>query len=297
MLGFGKGRIEMAQDAQMALFILNDLKDQGLINQEPDANTINEFAKRITDINNRRIFDYRRKRIYELSQIESFLREKGITGVTDIRHFTIINDNWALAYNPQRSSGSNWFFHIVPWAQLSNSKIISESSALNYTLKNKNQRLGISPELGYENYKPINLKWQRNFGSVFSWAHYRYASSSKTAYGTVTTEDKFSSYENEARLRIYYSLDYYPNNRTRLNSSLNLNSGYSPFKNSVAKNRISFNPFLYFSTEYFLSYRTRLSAYFTFDYTYDRVKNITLPFTKTHLLNTNCSMSITHSFL
>jgi hypothetical protein len=30
-IGFGKGRIEMVRDAQMALYILNDLKEAGLL--------------------------------------------------------------------------------------------------------------------------------------------------------------------------------------------------------------------------------------------------------------------------
>ena len=37
LLGFGKGRLEMIQDAQMALFILNDLKDEGLLTTLPNA--------------------------------------------------------------------------------------------------------------------------------------------------------------------------------------------------------------------------------------------------------------------
>jgi hypothetical protein len=69
-LGFGKGRIEWVQDAQMALYLLNDLERQGLLNKPVDHVTANAFAQLITAINNKRVFDSRKRRIYELTQIE-----------------------------------------------------------------------------------------------------------------------------------------------------------------------------------------------------------------------------------
>jgi hypothetical protein len=115
-LGFGKGRVENVQDAQMALYILNDLQQQGLLDAPAQPAAVNELAQLITAINNRRVFDDRRRKIFELTQIDSFLRSSSLIKDTDIRHFTTINDNWALAFNPGRSSGSHWFVRLQPGA-------------------------------------------------------------------------------------------------------------------------------------------------------------------------------------
>ena len=114
ILGLGKGRIEMVNDAQMALFILNDLENQGLIVNKGSREQQYAFAEVITDINNQRVFDNRRKRIYELQRIDSFIKTSGLSSTTDIRHFTTINDNWIYAFNPLRQHGNQWYVSINP---------------------------------------------------------------------------------------------------------------------------------------------------------------------------------------
>ena len=290
ILGFGKGRIEMVQDAQMALFILNDLEEEGLVDHQPNTETVNRFAQLITDLNNRRIFDFRRKRIYELTQIESFLREKGITNSTDIRHFTIVNDNWAFAFNPFRSSGSDWFFHIVPSAGFDNFKTTEENSGAKTIFKTYNTILGIGPEIGYENYKPINLKWQRNMHTTFSWTYYKNNGTSKSTISGITTKTEGSSYSNDARFYFNYGLDYYPNNRTRINSSFDLLT-------TIIESEFLIKPSLNFSTDYFISFRTRLSASFSTKYQYDYIKYIGSSSNKMHNLDINFGLGISHAFL
>ncbi len=51
----------MVQDAQMALYILNDLQQQGLLNAPVSPEIAQSFAELITDIRNKRVFDSRRK--------------------------------------------------------------------------------------------------------------------------------------------------------------------------------------------------------------------------------------------
>jgi len=73
-IGFGKGRIENVTDAQMAYNILNDLKKNNLLSADFNNEDINGLAKTITRLNNTRLFDFRRKHIFELKQIDSFFK-------------------------------------------------------------------------------------------------------------------------------------------------------------------------------------------------------------------------------
>ena len=294
VLGFGKGRIEMVQDAQMALFILNDLRNQGLISNIPDAKTVNRFAQLITVVNNRRILDFRRKRIYELSQIDSFLRESGIAVSTDIRHFTVLNDNWAFGFNPLRSSGSDWFFRIIPMAEIIRAKNV-------YGLGSSDRGLisdfGVRPQIGFENYKPINLKWQRNMGSAFSWSYRHNTDRSVSTLNGITSERIDSGNIFETSLYCFYEVGYYPNNRTRVNANFTVLASYFPYDKTSAKHEISMHPALHFSTDYFISYRTRISAYFIADYEHTNIKYVGSGQDKMHNLNANFSIGLAHAFL
>lgn len=287
ILGFGKGRIEMVQDAQMALYILNDLEQQGLINAPVDHQTINSFAQLITQINNRRIFDFRRKRIFELTQIDSFLRNKGITNSTDIRLFTTINDNWSYGYNPLRSAGSDWFFRLIPFYGFDINK---NSNLPDYSLQQSTNTFGVRPEIGYENYKPINLKWQRDLGASFSWSYDRHYFTVKNTNSGTTSKFKSSGDLMQSQLKLFYGLGYYPSNRSKVNGTLNLSG-------SIGEGAYSINPSIDFSADYFISYRTRLSAYLSTIYQYDQQNFAGGPTVNAHSLNANFIITISHAFL
>lgn len=288
-LGFGKGRIEYVQDAQMALFIINDLKNQGLITGNIDAATAYQFAQLITDINNKRIFDNRRRRIYELTQINNFLKEKGIISEPDIRHFTTINDNWALSLNPFRASGSAWFVRTNPKAGYSHIKRLYENgNADNYNSK----LFGIAMELGFENYKPINLKWQRNYSIKL--VHDIKNQIDSVMNGSPVNR-KIETKKTITYLNSSYGIGFYPNNRTRLNAEANLQTGLGRTE-YFGKHKLSYiNPSLNFSTDYFLSFRTRLNASVNFQWGTEKVKS------NTYSLNPKetrsyFNFSIIHSF-
>jgi hypothetical protein len=287
ILGFGKGRIEMVQDAQMALYILNDLEQQGLINAPVDHQTINSFAQLITQINNRRVFDFRRKRIFELTQIDSFLRNKGITRSLDIRLFTTINDNWSYGYNPLRSAGSDWFFRLVPFYGFN---IDKNSNFSDYSLQQSTHTLGVRPEIGYENYKPVNLKWQRDLGARFSWSYDRHHFAVKNINSGTISKFKSTGDFTQSQLNLFYGLGYYPSNRSKVNGTLKLSG-------SIGEGAYWINPSIDFSADYFVSYRTRLSAYLSTIYQYDRLNFTGVLANNAHSLNVNFGVTISHAFL
>ncbi len=267
-LGFGKGRIERVQDAQMALYILNDLQEEGLLNGPVSAQTAQGLAKLITEISNQRIFDNRRRRIYELTRIDSFLRSSGLIDVTDMRHFAIVNDNWALANNPGRSSGSAWFVQLQPSAGIQKAKNNYVSATHKTTGTNTNKFLKLSPVIGFEKYIPVNLKWQRNMGLTVSWltgwTDYHY----KSNVNGTELQTSQSFHESKTSFSGFYGLDYYPNNRTALNANIGMEASHIKYDedNPSLKNSTLLRPFLNFSTDYFINYKTRFSAHWNVIY-------------------------------
>jgi hypothetical protein len=294
VLGIGKGRIESVQDAQMALFILNDLQEQGLISS-PNAQTVNDFAKLITQLNNRRIFDNRRKRIFELTQIDSFIKEKNLAAETHIKHFTIINDNWALAFNPIRFSGTNLFLRLLPSAGLGYSK--SNVEYFNTTIFNSkidNKFISLSPQIGVERFVPINLKWQKDMGAKVSIGRYWLDRTNEEETNNSFLKNNLKQQISHATINAFYGFGFYPNNRTLLNTNINLNTSYLNYKTGELKDEIFLSATANLIANYFISYRSRLLAYVNLNYTRSSQENFSSVKTKFNSFNTNFSLSFSH---
>jgi hypothetical protein len=296
ILGIGKGRIETVNDAQMSLFILNDLENEGLIANKGTKEQQYAFAQVITDINNQRIFDNRRKRIYELQRIDSFLKNSGLSTTTDIRHFTTINDNWIYAFTPIREHGNQWYVRIGPGAEYR--KDNSKSNYNTYFTEEIDyyRTFSIGPEVGYESKKAISLKWQRNFSINVS---YKNAYSNyKTNYeknDTLIVSNKSDYHHRLAKLTGTYMLGYFPNTRTFISAELGANFQHGNFL-FYNEDGILFNTGLQLQTSYFLGYRTRLSAginisYQTQDIQFNPLEN---PF-QYYGFNTGVQCGISHN--
>ena len=293
-LGFGKGRIEMVQDAQMALYILNDLQEQGLISRPVPAGVVEDLAQLVTEINNQRVFDNRKRRMYELTRIENFLREKGLVEATDIRHFVIINDNWTLAYNPFRSSGSSWFVNVAPSAGLQRNR--TESNYPGYgTHQQKTRFFQLSPLVGYERFIPVNLKWQRNMRVVLSWLTNWQDDHATYHYNGSDTQNNVTTHQTEASLQAFYGLGYYPNNRTQVNANVNLEVKRRFLEDPLIQRITWLKPSLNFSADYFLSYKTRLSAHWNLLYEKSFTEPVTGKSWNAHNFSTSFSVRLVHA--
>lgn len=101
----GTGRIEFAEDALLANWIMDDLLDMEVIGQTSATERL-ALAQRITSIIGNRTFDFRRRRIFELDRLRQVFDETG----TDVRNefllFAILNDNWAFANRAALPNGS-----------------------------------------------------------------------------------------------------------------------------------------------------------------------------------------------
>ena len=295
VLGFGKGRIEQVQDAQMALNIIRDLEQQGLVSNL-SAESIIDFASLITDINSNRVFDTRRKRMYELSRIDSFLRNSGWAPTTDIRHFNIINDNWVLANNPGRLSGTSWFAQLQPGVEFL--KEFSEATSSMDVLSDDNIRksFSVSPVVGFEKYVPVNLQWQQNLKLSLAWVAAWTHDENTHGYNGSDEVLEQSVHETQTRLSGKYGLGYYPNTRTLIDASVNLEAIYTNYdKDYDLKNSFLLIPSFVFSTSYFISYKTRLSAYLDINYAKYYVHPLISENYQGRNFSTSVSISLTHN--
>jgi hypothetical protein len=298
MLGLGKGRIENVTDAQTALYILNDLEQQGLLNDHPSPEATMQFAQLITAVNNKRVFDNRRRRIYEFTQIDSFLKASGLVSVNDIRYFTTVNDNWVMAYNPYRSSGSNWYIRLLPGGGIQKDNSNYKEVGLTSSIKGKKTYANLTPLIGYESNKPLNLKWQRNFMTIFSYKKNWNNVENRYTYNGSENVFEIDTKEWETRLYGRYGVGYFPNNRTAINTYINLLATYGKSSEPIIyKEMRIIQPAFEFSADYFLSYRTRLNAHCNLSYKSMRAVSITNETLKGHEFYTGISFGLTHSIL
>ena len=110
----GKGRIEPIQDARMAVYILDQLSRKDKLERQPTQQEILAFAEEIAAIKNERFFDARNRRIYEMTRLDSFLRNRNLIHAEDIEYYTTMNDFWRYANNPSRGSGSRFSLGVEP---------------------------------------------------------------------------------------------------------------------------------------------------------------------------------------
>lgn len=298
IVGAGKGRIENVQDAQMALFIVNDLRCAGLLQQEPDAATLYEFAVLITDINNRRVFDNRIRRKYELTRIDSFFQSKQLITTPSIAYFTTINDNWALAFNPGRLRGTRMYVQLNPGIRFE--EVMMDQKGLNineYKSNSKAFSYFYSPEIGIEHYKPAGLHWQRNVTASFQFQQtFTRLNSKSESTGTITETENFSALP-QLVLQSSYGFGYYPNNRSIVNAGLNFDAIYGKgFLSTAEQEYYILSPGVQVNADYFINYRTRLSLTAGLNYRYTDVKNYApgqLAYDK-NLITANFNFGLSH---
>ncbi len=261
-IGVGKGRLENVQDAQMAMFIVNDLKKMNLLDQDISAEKMNELARLITGINNRRVFDSRMRRIYELTKIDSFFQANNFVKGPSISLFTTINDNWALAFNPGRQAGTIYYFRMRPsvkWEYNGGEEklpVFSKTSIRRVTY-------GYEPVIGIEKQKPVNLFWQKSMGASFAFVQEWGRNKAEFQNGNNPPQQPnlYDTTDSGLLLNAFYAVGYYPSNRTMINGAFNIQSQYM-FSNFFHQSKgFAITPGINVSASYFVSFRTRLNFY------------------------------------
>lgn len=249
-IGAGKGRIENVTDAQMALYILNKLKKSNLLTGEFTLEDAYGLARTITQVNNTRLFDFRRKHIFELKQIDSFLNSKGLIKEKNIDYFTTVADNWLYAFNPNRRHGKERYITLTPTLGLNDRKTIYSLPA-DSSFNQFSKSATIFLTVGLEKATAVSLKRQRTAGINFQTV-YSYGETKNTANTVVS---KYSGNNVISYLNTFLHWGYYPGTRTVINTNL-----YNMLIWEYEKAQFSNNTNCSFSGNYFINYNTRLFA-------------------------------------
>lgn len=200
-VGFGWGRIEPAQDARQAVYILDELSKKGVITTHLSDDEVNRFAQVISTVKNKRFLDSRQHLIDEVSKVDSFLVYNGYVQESGAKYFTTLYDYWMYGCSFSRKAGSEISAEINPWYNYKNQ----------YTYNRWNDIKGISARISYQYEKPVNIYWQRS----------AYASAGLTySHNRLYNEFDGISDTRMASVAGGYSIGYYPNSRTNLNLGL-----------------------------------------------------------------------------
>jgi len=266
-IGLGKGRIEPVSDVAMAMFVLLDAMDLGLDASSFTTESIYEFASLIAQVRNRRIFDTRRMRIAELRYLYSFMLSKAWVLPNDPGYFTVLTDNWIFNPLSFRNTGNRWRYFLSPGIQynsLRNRDLISPE------LRFKNIDFGADIGIDYTRYKPVSL-FKDNTRN-----HHLSAGITTRKYIEMPNEDQNTYFEINFNNSI--GRNWYPNNRTTIQTSMNVNYSYyryidQPiFPDETDQHYLSTG--IGGQCTYFLSYRTRLVADAILQYYTDTGGNI-----------------------
>jgi hypothetical protein len=156
----------------------------------------------------------------------------------------------------------------------------------------------LTPLLGYENNKPLNLKWQRNLATIISIQKKWNSDETRNIYFGSESVSKIDTWEWLTRLYSRYGWGYFPNNRTAINAYLLLDASFGKSSRQVVyKEMRIIRPEIDFSADYFLSYRTRFNAHWNLSYKSLHAVSNTNETLNGHELYTGISFGLVHSIL
>jgi hypothetical protein len=273
-IGGGYGRIEKVTDAQVALFILKDLKRENRLQREPSHDEIYKFAELISKKRNQRFFDNRHRIIDEVKAIDSLLTSMGLSEDTDATYFSTIYDNWLYSNNPYRASGfsisggpkigyktaqyNNSWDYIEPIQNYDETKIIDG-------------QLAVGAWLSAIDEKPLNHIWQRTLSASFD-----YTFTKRTSI--LDDEPKTKNLQDNLEIYLNASLGYYPTTRTFINlgvrtgmHSNNMDKYFYPLETNYDEDQLRFlriyagtfiGGYYYFSPQLRLNFNSDLNYTF-----------------------------------
>ncbi|MDR2039417.1 MAG: hypothetical protein LBQ60_15960 [Bacteroidales bacterium] len=254
-LGIGKGRIEEVGDARQAVYLLQDLQKYGILEKELSQEEIDELARLVTKVKNKRQFDSRIRLIQEITSVDSLLIEKGYIGKEhSAAYFTTLYDNWQYA-NVNRRSGNRFTVSLRPFVVYSHYKIEKTWLYDNNPAEHDTTKYfdyGGNFVVSFDSEKPVNLYWQRALSIEFTteWRESDYPKHSERYHSLLSAD---------------YGWVYYPNSRTSIGGFFSELLAYT-YKERQFQTSTS----LLFDLKYYFSPQLRLNISYRFGYTYIR---------------------------
>ena len=219
----GYGRIEDITDARHAVYILEGLRQTGSLKRGYNDADILSLAAGITKIRNKRFFDSRHQRIYELKTLDSLLQSYGLTGDKDAAYFTALNDEWLYSMNTYRYSGIRFSGGIDPQYSLYHYlKEITSNLAAVDDQKRWDESLYryIGLKAGFKHEKPISLKWQSSLDCSIGYGIEYAMTSFKNLLPDPSGIRKSTQKQQRGNILIGYQAGFYPNSRTWLQAGI-----------------------------------------------------------------------------
>lgn len=242
-LKIGKGRIQPISDVFLAKFIADELVSSGIISRQMTQSELFSFANEIAILQNQRVFDSRRYRVYVQENLSKWLENNFQTDKErTIELVNIITDNWLNAFLTNRLSGKSFSFGVTPSLQFNRNLEDGTYS---------NSEKATSGELEYKNELPMSQFFQRSIN----------------IRGGLTVVEKKNNNKTgnflEPFFNASYVLGYYPNSRTTLSLGANVNfQEYNLLLLTLFQNN-QINSAIDFRTSYFISNRIRITGEFS----------------------------------
>ncbi|MBK7429109.1 MAG: hypothetical protein IPI60_19835 [Saprospiraceae bacterium] len=246
-LQFGWGRLEPIDDVFLAKFMVDDMKEAGILNQDLTQEELFALGSTMAFVRNQRIFDFRRLRMYELTEIDKWFSGSGLVGNQDFRYFTVLNDNWLYAYRNVRFAGQRTTIGLSPSASWS---YRSPQSSLDMVAN-----LGLSLGVTYELHRPLNQHWQ----SISTLS----AGAAVLCAGCEENSEFFPG----PNISLSQEYGWFPNSRTRVSGSA--------FVSYLTRFSLNFSPTapekilstgINFNADYFVNYQFRILANLGYGY-------------------------------
>ena len=148
--GFGYGKMEYVSYMRRALYIIDELYENRIIETYPEKRILVKLGQLLAEQNKTRVYDLRLSRIENIKMIDGFLKENGLLNDDSIEYFTILNDMLLYASVPYRENGwETGFDYIVSYRH---NYVSTDTSSESINLK------GMHVYLNYA--KAINRYWQ-----------------------------------------------------------------------------------------------------------------------------------------
>lgn len=201
-MSVGKGRIEQVEDARQAIYILENLDKQGVLNRKLTTEEIHAFAQTISTVKNKRFLDARLRMIDEITTVDSVLVNMGVLSSGGAPYFTTLYDYWMYGDLFSRGSGTVYKVGLTPFINHRNYNNVSDLQSVKLT------GTGVTAKLSYENEKPLNLYWQQSIWAEASGSYW---------HSKINLPSDNTSHMVDMGLNGRYTLGYYPTSRTNVN--------------------------------------------------------------------------------
>lgn len=264
----GTGRIENVENARLALYILNDLQKSGDVKKNLSNEQVDQIARFITKLRNKRFFDSRIQNIAEITSVDSLLTAMGIREHSGASYYMILNDDWNYANGPVRQTGHRFAFGVTPRYSNNFSKSTHENilnsgnSSTSQSISAKTQFTTLDFGAYYYLEKPVSLTWQHSTIVSFGYEMQKQLNSYLTDPAQ-SSDYEATVYNPNLHLSFEKIYGYYPNSRTNLALDLALQGFYymeKPKDNTDLKsNQLRLYASIFLSGNYYFSPQLRLN--------------------------------------